>query len=113
MAYNPRSGWDSMNHMDTLDKQMNKLNVTSHSFINMRLLTIWNKPENCRTCQSTYLGPTTTTCKILLKDSRISIWLRKYEVSVEGISVCNVIKKWRSMAHTVCHGPEPMTSLCL
>ena len=44
-----------------------------------------------------------------LNDGNISC-LRKYEVSVERISVCNVIKIWRSMAHTVCHAPMPVTS---
>ena len=36
-----------------------------------------------------------------LNDLRISIYLRKSEVTVETISVCIVIENWRSVAYSL------------
>ena len=44
-----------------------------------------------------------------LNVSKIMICLRKSEVSVERILVCNVLKSSPSVAFTVCHALIPMT----
>ena len=51
-----------------------------------------------------------TTISRSLQTDSIILCLRKSEVSVERISVCNVYKNWESMAYTVCHAPILLTS---
>ena len=50
------------------------------------------------------------TCNTKLNDSRKNIYLRKSDVSVERISVCNVIEQLAEHVYTVCHASIPMTS---
>ena len=45
-----------------------------------------------------------------LNNLRNIICLRKSDISIERISICNVIENWWSMAYTVCHAPIQMTS---
>ena len=94
------------------------------------LLQCKTKPCHFRTIMLIYLGPSIlkvlrelvqvvynqTMCSLItayyteLNDLRIHICFRTSEVTVERISVCNVIKSWGNIAYTVYLAPEPMTS---
>ena len=54
--------------------------------------------------------PLSSTHNTELNELRKIIGLRKSEVSIERISICNVTKNLAEMAYTVCHAPTPMTS---